>query len=74
MTAAGSWQEALLAGLATAPRELPRARSVLACLAGFAAGRGIGSSPGQLLDYDVIETFCVAGCAGAASSLSLIHI
>jgi integrase len=68
MTVAGSWQEGLLAGLATAPRELPRARSVLACLAGFAAGRGIPASPEWLLDYDVIEAFCVAGCAGAASS------
>ncbi len=67
-TAAGSWQELLLAGLATAPRELPRARSVLACLSGFAAGRGIPLSPEWLLDYDVIEAFCVAGCAGAASS------
>ena len=66
--AAGSWQEALLAGLATAPRELPRARSVLACLAGFGDGRGIPASPGWLLDYDVIEAFCVAGRAGAASS------
>jgi hypothetical protein len=66
--AAGSWQEALLAGLATAPRELPRARSVLGCLAGFAAGRGIPASPEWLLDYDVIEAFCVVGRAGAASS------
>ena len=68
MTVAGSWQEGLLAGLATAARELPRARSVLACLAGFAAGRGIPASPEHLLDYDVIEAFCVAGRAGAASS------
>jgi integrase len=66
--AAGSWQETLLAGLATAPRELPRARSVLAGLAGFADGRGIPASPEWLLDYDVIEAFCVAGRAGAASS------
>jgi hypothetical protein len=68
MTAAGSWQETLVATMATAPRELPRARSVLACLAGFAAGRGIPPSPEWLLDYDVIEAFCVAGRAGAASS------
>ncbi len=67
-TAAGSWQEVLLAGLATAPRELPRARSVLACLARFAEVRGVPASREHLLDYDVIEAFCVAGCASAASS------
>jgi integrase len=67
-TAAESWQEPLLAATAMAPRELPRARCVLACLAGFAAGRGVPLSPEWLLDYDVIEAFCVAGCAGAASS------
>ncbi len=67
-TAAESWQEPLLAAAAMAPRELPRARCVLACLAGFAAGRGIPASPECLLDYDVIEAFCVAGRAGAASS------
>ncbi len=66
MMAAGSWQEALLAGLATAPRELPRARSALACLAKFAAGQGIPASPEWLLDYDVVEAFCVRGCAGRA--------
>ena len=44
MTAARSWQDALLAGVRMAARELPRARSVLAGLAGFAAGRGIAPS------------------------------
>src|SRR5258708_36352659 len=69
MTAVGrSWQDALLAGAAMAPRELPRARSVLALLAKFAAGQGIGPSPEWLLDYDVVEAFCVRGCAGRASS------
>jgi integrase len=68
MTAAGSWQEALLARAAMAARERPRARSVLAGLAGFGAGRGIPPAPGCLLDYDVIEAFCVAGLAGRASS------
>ena len=68
MTAAGSWQDALLDGAVMAPREVPRARSVLALLAGFASGQGVPASPGQLLDYDVVEAFCVRGCAGRASS------
>ena len=68
MMAAGSWQEALLAAAVTEPRGLPRARCVLAGLAGFGADRGIAPAPGWLLDYDVIEAFCVAGLAGRASS------
>lgn len=68
MTAAGSWQDTLLDGAVMAPREVPRARSVLALLAGFAAGQGVPASPGLLLDYDVVEAFCVRGCAGRASS------
>lgn len=68
MTAAGSWQDALLDGAVMAPREVPRARSVLALLAGFASGRGVPASPAELLDYDVVEAFCVRGCAGRASS------
>ena len=68
MTAAGSWQEALLDAAVMAPRERPRARSVLALLARFAAGQGIAASPQWLLDYDVVEAFCVRGCAGRASS------
>jgi integrase len=68
VTAAGSWQDALLGGAVMAPREVPRARSVLALLAGFASGRGVPASPGLLLDYDVVEAFCVRGCAGRASS------
>ena len=66
--AAGSWQDALLDAAVMAPRELPRARSVLALLARFAAGQGIAAAPQGLLDYDVIEAFCVRGCAGRASS------
>ena len=66
--AAGSWQDALLDAAVMAPRELPRARSVLALLARFAAGQGIPASPQWLLDYDVVEAFCVRGCAGLASS------
>ena len=68
MTAARSWQDALLAGARMAARERPRARSVLTGLAGFAARRGISPAPGCLLDWDVIEAFCVAGLAGRASS------
>jgi integrase len=68
MTAAGSWQDALLASARMAERERPRARSVLAGLARFAARRGIPAVPGCLLDWDVIEAFCVAGLAGRASS------
>ena len=68
MTAARSWQDALLDTAVMAPRELPRARSVLALLARFAAGQGVPASPRWLLDYDVVEAFCVRGCAGWASS------
>jgi integrase len=68
MAAAGSWQDALLAGVPMAARERQRARSVLAGLAGFAARRGISPAPGCLLDWDVIEAFCVAGLARRASS------
>jgi integrase len=66
--AARPWQDALLGAAVMAPREVPRARSVLALLARFAAGRGIPAAPALLLDYDVVEAFCVHGCAGRASS------
>jgi hypothetical protein len=67
MTAAARpWQDALLGAAVMAPRELPRARSVLALLAKFAAGQGVPASPQWLLDYDVVEAFCVRGCAGWA--------
>jgi len=66
MTAAGSWQDALLDIAVIAPREVPRARSVLALLAGFAAGQGVPASPEWLPDYDVVEALCVRGCAGRA--------
>jgi len=68
MAAAGSWQDALLDGAVLAPREVGRARSVLGLLARFASGRGVPASPPGLLDYDVVEAFCVRGCAGRASS------
>ena len=66
--ATGSWQDALLAAAAMAPREVPRARCVLAGLAAFTSGCGIAPAPERLLDYDVIEAFCVAGLPGRASS------
>ena len=64
VSAAGSWQEALPGSAVMAPR----ARSVLGLLARFAAGQGILASPAGLLDHDVVEAFCVRGCAGRASS------
>jgi integrase len=64
--AARPWQDALLDAAVMAPREVPRARSVLALLARFAAGQGVPASPQWLLDYDVVEAFCVRGCAGRA--------
>src|SRR5207302_946143 len=45
--AARSWQDALLGAAVMAPREVPRARSVLALLARFAAGRGVPAAPGE---------------------------
>src|SRR5215469_16836622 len=66
--AAGSRQDALPGAAVMAPREVPRARSVLRLLARFAAARGIPASPALLLDYDVIEAFCVAGLPGRAPS------
>jgi integrase len=66
--AARSWQDTLLDGAVLAARELGRARSVLGLLARFAAGQGVAPSPRRLLDYDVVEAFCVHGCAGRASS------
>jgi len=68
VAAPGSWQEALLAGVAIAPRERPRAGYVLARLGGFASIRGVPAAPECLLDYDVIEAFCVHGLAGRASA------
>jgi integrase len=66
VTGAGSWQEALLAGVPMAARERPRARSVLAGVARFAAGQGVPATREWLLDFDVVEAFCARGCAGRA--------
>ncbi len=53
--AAGPWRQAVTA---TAVRGLSR----------FARARGVPPGPEFLLDYDVIEAFCVAGLPGRASS------
>jgi len=45
-----------------------RARSILRRLCVFAAGRGVGADPRHLLDHDVVEAFCVMGCAGRSSA------
>jgi integrase len=52
---------------ASAQREVMDAL-VLRRLSRFADGRGIPAALEFLLDYDVIEAFCVAGLAGRASS------
>src|ERR1039458_7964664 len=58
--AAGAGLCMLPAGSVTAP--------ALRALSRFADARGIPASWEFLLDYDVIEAFCVAGLAGRASS------
>jgi hypothetical protein len=45
-----------------------RADSVIRSLRAFGAASGLPSSAARLLDYDVIETFCVAGLRGRATS------
>ena len=57
--AAGAGLGMLPAGRVTAP--------ALRGLSRFAEARGIPASREFLLDYDVIEAFCVAGLAGRAS-------
>jgi hypothetical protein len=47
---------------------LRRAASVLRGLARFAEVRGVPAGRACLLDYDVIEAFCVAGLAGRVPS------
>jgi integrase len=44
------------------------AATALRGLSRFADGRGVPASPQFLLDYDVIEAFCVTGLCGRASS------
>ena len=68
--AAGTPDDAAVRGL---PAGRPassarRAASVLGLLGGFGLVSGWPASAECLLDYDLIEGFCVRGCAGAASS------
>lgn len=45
-----------------------RTGSVVRSLNAFGASRGLPASAACLLDYDVIEAFCVAGLPGRAAS------
>ena len=58
----------VLAGHAAEPRRQAVAGTAVRGLCRFAAARGIPASREFLLDYDVIEAFCVAGLPGRASS------
>jgi integrase len=53
-------------GGAAGPRRRAMAAVVLRGLSVFADGRGIPAEARFMLDYDVIEAFCVAGLAGRA--------
>jgi integrase len=56
------------AGRAAAPRRQAVAATAVRGLSRFAVIRGIPAGPEFLLDYDVIEAFCVAGLRGRACS------
>src|SRR5260370_10363995 len=56
------------AGRAAGPRRQAVAAAAARGLSRFAATRGISPGPEFLLDYDVIEAFCVAGLPGARPS------
>jgi integrase len=56
------------AGRAAGPRRQAVTATAVRGLSRFAATRGIPASPEFLLDYDVIEAFCVAGLPGRAGS------
>jgi integrase len=56
------------AGGAAGPRRQAVAATALRGLRRFADIRGVPPGPESVLDYDVIEAFCVAGLAGRASS------
>ena len=58
----------VLAGYAAGPRRQAVAATAVRGLCRFAQMRGIPASGEFLLDYDVIEAFCVAGLPGRASS------
>ena len=51
----------VLAGYAAEPRRQAVAGTAVRGLCRFAVARGIPASREFLLDYDVIEAFCVAG-------------
>jgi hypothetical protein len=57
----------LLPGRLAGPARL-RADSVIRSLHGFGAASGLPACAACLLDYDVIEAFCVAGLRGRAAS------
>ncbi len=56
------------AGYAAGPRRQAVAVTAVRGLSRFATARGIPAGREFLLDYDVIEAFCVNGLAGCASS------
>ena len=56
----------LLPGRLAGP-SLRRAESVIRSLRGFGAASGLPASAAHLLDYDVIEAFCVTGLRGRAA-------
>jgi len=56
------------AGGAAGPRPLAVAATAVRGLCRFATARGIPAGPEFLLDYDVIEAFCVSGLPGRAPS------
>jgi len=60
-------QETAFPGLMAGPARR-RGDSVVRSLHAFGAGRGVPASAACLLDYDVIEAFCVAGLPGRAAS------
>jgi len=57
-----------VSGTAQSPGRQAVAGPALRGLSRFALARGIPAGAGFLLDYDVIEAFCVAGLAGRACS------
>lgn len=72
MNARAAWGEACLAALVDQAemegRSRRRAVVVVRRLVSFASAQGIVPVPAQLFDHDVIEAFCVQGCAGRSSS------
>ena len=57
-----------MSGTAAGPARQAVAAPALRGLRRFASARGIPAGVEFLLDYDVIEAFCVAGLAGRACS------